>query len=209
MIPSVGKLCEDVSKLIASPLTEGMNIALKEGVKEAKKRAFGAMAPVNQNIARYKENNVYNSEDLVVVTVAAQMLYDKLLSLKINNVSLRDQKGDTESFPLSFFLKDAVVQADLDLHATVEKVRGIRKIFDTVIPSCVAALTASSYMDLKSLASKFSSMMIADGIVIRDALDTCKYGIEVCDKGLKWAGQYDHTVNEWLRAHKLTSTHFK
>ena len=206
MIPSVAKLCEDVAKIIAAPLTEGGKLAAIEGSKAVAKAATKAITPVHQNIARYKDKNVYNNEDLVVVTVLAQMLYDKLLAMKINNSPLRGLKADTDSFPLSFFQKEAVIKADLAVHDTVKQIRAMRELFNVVIPGCIAALTATAYVDLKSLASKFSSMMIADGIVIRDGLDACKYGVEVCDKALKWAGQHDQVVNQWLRAHKLPAT---
>ena len=88
----------------------------------------------------------------------------------------------------------------------LKQIREMRGLFDVSIPTCIAALTASAYIDLKSLASKFSSMQIADGFVIRDGLNACKHGVTVCDKAMVWAGQHDKVVNQWLQVHKLRAT---
>ena len=80
----------------------------------------------------------------------------------------------------------------------------MRIIFKDVIPQCAVVLGFSKYMDVKSLAGKMTSMAGADVMLVRETLDTCKRGVDVCDKGLSWAGQYDRVINDWLSAHKAS-----
>ena len=131
MIPTVTKLCEDVSRIVADPIAEAKKMAITEGAEAVAAASIKAMTPINKHISRYKNMNVTNNDELVVVTVLAKMLYDRLLGMTINGVSVRKLRGDSDSFPLSFFLKEVVVKADVDLHGTVKETLNKVLIYST------------------------------------------------------------------------------
>jgi len=211
MFPIVDKLASEIGKAIEKPGQVLVEKALTEGAKaagETIKDRMKSRIDVLQKVSDFKERSITNSEDIAYVCALIDILYCSILEIRINGKSLRSATPNNDSFPAAFifFGKPAVEAAENDLHQTVARLRLAKTCFADIFPACVSAITAKEYVDLKSLASKFSSMMIADAILFKDAIETCQNGVEVCSKGLSWASAYDKTLEQWLEASKSKNT---
>ncbi len=204
MIPSLKKLADEVADIVANPTRSAVKFGVEKGAETAAGAAVDAVKPVNKRILDFKNRNVTNDDDVATLAALTDILYEDLLKIRINNnpLSKLTRNADLQSVPLSYVLREAVVEDDRKLHRTVEQLRRMRIIFKDVTPACVAALGFSKIMDIKGLADRMTSMVVADVALIKDSLQKCKWGVEVCDKGLTWAGQYDEVINKWLSAHK-------
>ena len=207
MLPTIEKLASEVAKAIEKPGQAFLTKATTEGARMASKVATNSLKTdilVQQKISEFKDRNVINSEDIAYACAFVDILYRNLLEMRVNNIPLRNANPDTQSVPAAFifFGPKAVIEADKNVHQTIKRLRAAKVCFSDIFPACVAAITAKEYMDLKSLAGKLSSMMVADAMLIKDAIDTCRNGVQICDKGLSWANSYDKTLEQWLVAGK-------
>ncbi|MBP2293211.1 hypothetical protein [Azospirillum rugosum] len=207
MIPALSKMTEDIQKIILSPRDEAKKLILKEGTKAAAGGINKLIIPVHQRISKWKQEQsvLIHSDDIATAAALADILYSDTLMIKINGTSLSKKDGDMKSFPLSYLHYESLMKSEQSLHETADRLRKIRAIFDVGLPGCISVLLFSKYLDLKSLANKIISTQFLDFMMVKDALDNCKNGVEICDKGLSWANQHDALVHEWIDAHKKSS----
>jgi hypothetical protein len=109
------------------------------------------------------------------------------------------------SFPLTYLDRGLLIKADRSLDETVLRLTKMRAAFKTGIPYCISILAVSKYLDLRELASNFSSLQIADAWLVKETIGTCEDGVEVCNKGLEWAGQHNKLIDEFLKPSKPTA----
>jgi hypothetical protein len=209
MLPTLAKLAEDVAKIIKTPGQQAMKLASTEAIKAGGKAATSSITSsieVQRKTASFKARNIINNDDVATACALVDILYDSVLETTINGVSLRRRSGDMRSIPLSYLHIESLLEADRILHATVDALKRARVAFDSGFAPLLGVLLFSKYMDIKSLAQKMISTSAADGWLVKDALRTCENGVEICDRGIAWAGQHDLVVNEWLKAHRLPAT---
>ena len=207
MLPSVSKLVSDTQKIITNPKLAATKFVSSQGAKAVSRKAVDMVKPVHQRISDFKKRHIVNNDDIATVAAVADILYRDMLKMEINGLRLNRKapEGYSGSFPVAFlFSEEAVTFADMRLDQKVEHLKHMRTIFKEVIPVLIGSIAFASYIDLKGLASKMTSIVGADINLVKECLKTCENGVQVADKGLKWAGAYDATIDQFLEAHKKT-----
>lgn len=207
MLPSVLKLVSDVQHVLAKPKQEAIKLGATKATEAAARSTVDMIKPVHQRISVFKDRHVVNNDDIATVAAVADILYCDMLQMEVNGLRLNRQApdGHLQTFPAAFFFSESAVRAEEQRNdAKVKRLRNMRTLFKDVIPGLMFAVAGAAYMDIKGLASSFSSMAAADGMLVKQCLDTCKNGVSVAENGLRWSNAYEHTIEQFLDAHQGT-----
>ena len=204
MLPSVKKLVDDVASILANPKRELIKKGLEETTKASADKAKDLVRPIHQRISAFKRQQpVINNQDIATVAAVAHILYVDMLRVEINGLPLNRKAPDgyMQGFPAAFlFVPESVDFADASLDKKMNYLKSMHTMFNDVMPGLIASIAMGSYLDLKGLASSFSSLVIADAIIVKQALKTCENGVSVAEKGLRWAAEYDKTIDQFQQA---------
>lgn len=213
--PPLTTIVKQVEQAIRRPKIEAIKTGVKLAGKKGKAAAKGSITDgdTKRKLDTYREGLIphFNKDigDLAAVTAYS---YDYLLSMRLvsagSEIHLRKMKSELqkaenrpESFPLSFFIASEVDTAADELESQISRLKALRGVFASAIPASLAALGAVELVNLKGLASNFSSLRAGDIELVKEVLRTCDRSVKIIDKALAWAEKREDTIQEWQRAH--------
>lgn len=216
-LPTIGKLADDVLECFNTPMIAAGKMAISEGGKKVGQAAQPKLTDkkLKAEIAKCKANLriPHANDDLATVAAITEYVYKHLVNMKIAKASNRmalaragkmaeDDESSPFVFPINWLVdRNAVLSADQDLDVTIARIQKFRILFDGAFLGCAAAIFGVGVMDIKSLASSFSSLVAGDAMLVQHVKKRSEQGVEVCDRCLLWAGKRNQFIDEFLHAH--------